>query len=173
MIVAISSRVLCAGSSPVISQSIHTRCFLLRFGKRLSLAADSIDTERLMAADPRFCSNCRAELPAKAEACPECGVFAGDLYDERMHRPRTRFALFAVLLLLAIAAAGAAIWWKDGRAVPLRKQTVVRPPAPSAPGPVKNEAEAIRIVRRHLVDVVGLENRCVVLLGRGLSKGAY
>ena len=126
-----------------------------------------------MAADPRFCSNCRAELPAKAEACPTCGVFAGDLYDERMHRPRTRFALFAALLFVAIAAAGAAVWWKEGRAIPGRPQKVVRRAPPRAPGPVKNDAEAIRIVRRHLVETVGLENRCVVLLGRGLAKGGY
>ena len=129
-----------------------------------------------MADDPRFCTNCRAELPAKADACPECGVFAGDLYDERMHRPRTRFALFATLLLLALAAAGAAMWWSSGREIPLRQeQQTARPkPAPPRPaGPVKNEAEAIRIVRRYLVEARGLKNECVVLLGRGLSKGAY
>lgn len=126
-----------------------------------------------MPAEARFCSNCRAELPPKEEACPACGVFAGELYDERMHRPRTRFALFALLLLIAVAAAGAAIWWKQGRAIPLGKQTVVRPPAPRARAPVRNEAEAIRLVRRHLIEVVGIEHRCVVLLGRGLSKGAY
>src|SRR5687768_14995325 len=134
MMVAISRRVLCTGSSPVISQSIHTRCFLLRLNKRLSRAADSIDTERLMAADPRFCTNCRAELPAKADACPVCGVFAGELYDERMHRPRTRFAMFATLLILALAAAGAAIWWSSGREIPLRPQQTARPkPAPPRP----------------------------------------
>lgn len=128
-----------------------------------------------MAADPRFCSNCRAELPAKADACPACGVFAGELYDERMHRPRTRFAMFATLLILALAAAGAAIWWNSGRPIPVRQQQAAKPkPAPPRPpGAVKNEAEAIRIVRRHLVEARGLKNECVVLLGRGLSKGGY
>ncbi len=126
-----------------------------------------------MPADPRFCSNCRAELPAKAEACPACGVFAGDLYDERMHRPRTRFLLFAVLLLLAIAAAAAAIWLKEGRAIPGQRPKVVRPAPPRAPGPVKSQTEALRLVRRHVVETTGLENRCVVLLGRGLAKGGY
>ncbi len=128
-----------------------------------------------MAADPRFCSNCRVELPAKADACPACGVFAGDLYDERMHRPRTRFAMFATLLFLALAAAGAAVWWSSGRPLTVRRpqtaQPIPQPPRPS--GPVKNEIEAIRIVRRHLVESKGLKNECVVLLGRGLSRGAY
>lgn len=81
--------------------------------------------------------------------------------------------MFAVLLLLAIGAAGAAIWWKEGRAIPGRRAEVLRPTQPRAPGPVKNEAEAIRLVRRHLVETNGLENRCVVLLGRGLAKGGY
>lgn len=127
-----------------------------------------------MPADPRFCSNCRAELPAKAEACPSCGVFAGDLYDERMHRPRTRFGLFAMLLLVALAAAGAAVWFKEGRAIPGRPQKVVQPPpAPRKPGAVKNEAEAIRIVRRFLVEAKGLKNECVVLLGRGRKGSGY
>lgn len=128
-----------------------------------------------MAADPRFCTNCRAELPAKADACPACGVFAGDLYDERMHRPRTRVGLFATLLFLALAAAAAAVWLSSGREIPLRQEQTARtkPAPPRPPGPVKNEAEAIRIVRRHLVEARGLKNECVVLLGRGLSKGAY
>ena len=127
-----------------------------------------------MPAEPRFCSNCREELPAKAEACPVCGVFAGDLYDERRHRPRTRFAMFALLLVIALALAAAAVWWKEGRGMPvLQKKAVQRPAAkPRAPGPVKTEAEALRIVRQHLV-ATGLENRCVVLLGRGMSKGGY
>jgi hypothetical protein len=123
-----------------------------------------------MPAESRYCSNCRAELPAKAEACPVCGVFAGDIYDERMHRPRTRFAAFAALLLIAAALAAAAVWWKDRPARPApRKAAALKVPA----GPVKTEAEAIRLVRRHLVEKGGLENRCVVLLGRGLSKGGY
>lgn len=126
-----------------------------------------------MAADPRFCSNCRAELPEKAEACPECGVFAGDLYDERMHRPRTRFALFATLLAVAIVAGGAAIWWNAGRALPDRQPAVQRKQPPRAPGPVKDAAEALRIMRRHFVETKGLKNDCVVLLSRGFSKGGY
>src|ERR1043166_3493990 len=36
MIVAISSSTSCVGSSPVISQSIQTRCFLLFFGRAIA-----------------------------------------------------------------------------------------------------------------------------------------
>ena len=139
-----------------------------------------------MAAEPRYCSNCRAELPAGADACPACGVFAGELYDGRMHRPKTRFALFATILLLALAAGAAAIWWNAGGKVPEWKKDEATPRAPStrvvgdrpggakrAKGAVVNEAEAIRLVRSHLVATRGLKNECVVLLGNGFSKGGY
>ena len=127
-----------------------------------------------MPADPRFCSNCRAELPAGAEACPDCGVFAGDLYDERMHRPRTRFAMFALLLILALATAGAAIWWNAGRPLTVRQQQAEQRKAPPrAPGAVRNEAEAIRIVRRHLVSTTGTKTDCIAILGHGAQKGGY
>ena len=82
--------------------------------------------------------------------------------------------MFAALLITVLAGAGTAVWWNSGRPLPLqRQQAVRRPPAPRAAGPVKSEAEAIRIVRRHLVETNGLENQCVVLLGRGLTKGGY
>jgi hypothetical protein len=154
---------------------------LLRLGKRLSLATDSIDTKAPMAADPRFCANCRAELPARASACDVCGVFAGELYDERMHRPRTRVAVLGLLLLLALAAGAGVIWWKErggqlpdfttftaGPKVVKKAETGKR-----APGGRMTEGEALRLVRRHLVDTTGIRDECLVLLGRGFRKGGY
>lgn len=133
--------------------------------------------------DERYCSNCRAELPAKAEECPACGVFAGELYDERMHRPKTRFKLFAALLVVALAAGVAAIWWNAQRALPDRKPAQQTPRtrvvgdrpggAKRAPGAKINEAEAIRLVRKHLVATNGIKNECIVLLGGGFSAGGY
>ncbi|HEY0372892.1 MAG TPA: zinc-ribbon domain-containing protein [Thermoanaerobaculia bacterium] len=135
-------------------------------------------------ADDRYCSNCRAELPEDAESCPECGVYAGDLYDERVHRPKTRFALFAVLLVFAIAAGGAAVWWNARDALPGKKASTAVPPpvrvvgdrpggARRAPGAVVNEAEAIRLVRRHLVETTGVQADCVAILGQGFRGGTY
>ena len=138
-----------------------------------------------MSAEPRYCTNCRAEVPAKADACPACGVFAGELYDERMHRPRTRYALFAALLTIALVAGGAAVWWNAGGRLPQWKEEA-RPRTPRVrvvgdrPGGAKraagakiNEAEAIRLVRKHLVDTRGLSSECIVLLGGGFKGGGY
>ena len=136
------------------------------------------------AAEDRYCSNCRAPLPDDAESCPECGVFAGDLYDERAHRAKTRWKLFATLLTLALIAGGAAVWWNAREALPERKTSTAEPPstrvvsdrpggARRAAGAKINEAEAIRLVRKHLVETRGVRADCIALLGHGFSKGAY
>lgn len=132
----------------------------------------------------RFCSNCRAALPDAATSCPECGVYVGDLYDERVHRPKTRFRLFATLLALALIAGGAAVWWNARHALPEKKTKASEVPsvrvvgdrpggARRAQGAVVNEAEAIRLVRRHLVETTGVRADCVALLGQGFRNGAY
>ncbi len=137
-----------------------------------------------MTAEDRFCSNCRAELPEVATSCPECGVYAGDLYDERVQRPKTRFALFATLLALALIAGGAAVWWNTRNAFPEKKTTTPETPSVRvvgdrpggvrrAPGADVNEAEAIRFVRRHLVETLGVKADCVAILGQGNRNGAY
>jgi hypothetical protein len=36
-----------------------------------------------------------------------------------------------------------------------------------------NEAEAIRLVRRHLVETTGVRSDCVALLGQGFRDDAY
>lgn len=137
-----------------------------------------------MAAEDRYCSNCRAVLPEDADSCPECGVYAGDLYDERVHQPKTRFLLFATLLALALAGGGAAVWWNARYALPEKKARAAETPsvrvvgdrpggARRAPGAVVNEAEAIRLVRRHLVETTGVRADCVAMLGQGFRNGAY
>ena len=134
--------------------------------------------------DDRFCSNCRAELPKKATECPSCGVYAGDLYDERVHRPKTRAALFGTLLVVAVLAGGAAIWWNERDKLPPREKPAADAPpvrvvgdrpggARRTKGAKVNEAEAILLVRRHLVATMGLRSECVALLGRGSDRGAY
>ena len=135
-------------------------------------------------ASDRLCSNCRAVLPDDADSCPECGVYAGDLYDERVHRPKTRFGLFALLLALALGAGGAAVWWNARQGLPDTKAKTGEAPsvrvvgdrpggARRAPGAVVNEAEAIRLVRRHLVETRGLRADCIAILGQGSRDGAY
>jgi len=134
--------------------------------------------------DGRYCSNCRAELAPEDETCPECGVFTGDLYDERQHRPRTRWALYVTLLVIAVAAAAAGIWWNAGGRLPQKSAPPLPEPgthivadrpggAKRAPGAVVNEAEAIRLVRHHIVMTRGIKKECVILLGKGFRDGAY
>jgi hypothetical protein len=136
----------------------------------------------MTSADDRLCSNCRAPLPDDVEACPECGVYAGDMYDERVHRPKTRFRLFAVLLALALIAGGAAVWWNAQQALPEKRTKDAEPPsvrvvgdrpggARRAQGAVVNEAEAIRLVRRHLVETTA--SMPTVSPSAAVPKGAY
>ena len=132
----------------------------------------------------RFCSNCRAALPPKATECAACGVYAGDLYDERVHRPKTRVALFGALLVIATLAGGAAVWWNARGALPAREKKVADAPpvrvvgdrpggARTRPGATLNEAEAIKRVRRHLVVTAGVKSECVALMGGAFRQGAY
>ena len=134
--------------------------------------------------DDRLCSNCRAVLAPEATECAECGVYAGDLYDERVHRPKTRVALFGTLLILAFVAGGAAIWWNERDKLPERTKTAADVPpvrvVGDRPGGARrsknskvNEAEAILLVRRHLVATTGIKTDCVALLGRGFARGGY
>ncbi len=135
-------------------------------------------------ADDRFCSNCRAALPEETDSCPECGVYAGDLYDERVHRPKTRIRLFATLLAITLIAAGAAVWWNARHALPEAKTPAAETPpvrvvgdrpggARRAPGALVNEAEALRLVRRHLVETTGVRADCLAMLGQGFRDGGY
>lgn len=135
-------------------------------------------------ADERYCSNCRAPLDEKATECAACGVYAGDLYDERVHRPKTRYRLFAALLVIALAGGGAAVWWNARNALPERGVSPTEIPrtrvvgdrpggARKGKGAAVNEAEAIRLVRRHLVETTGVAADCVALLGQGFRDGAY
>lgn len=139
--------------------------------------------------ETRFCSNCRAELAPKDDACPACGVFAGDVFDERSLRPRTRRAF--LLVLIAVVAL-AAVWFflpkRPNLSWPERKTAPAAKPAPPpetrvvgdrpggarrAAGATINEAEATRLLRRHLASTTTMASSCLVIMSHGPSKGAY
>ena len=132
--------------------------------------------------ETRFCSNCRTELPAKADACPACGVFAGDVFDERSLRPRTRRG-FLLTLIVVIAAVAAFTFWPKREAPAPAKSTTPAPKtrvvadrpggARRATGATINEAEAIRLLRSHLSSTTTISNPCLVVMSHGPSKGDY
>lgn len=135
----------------------------------------------------RYCSNCRAELPPKVDACPACGVFAGDVFDERSLRPRTRRTfLFALVAVLALAA----IWYflPNKPEIPWQREPapVAKPKPPAtrvvrdrpggarrAAGATINEAEATRLLRSHLASTTTINNACLVVMSHGPSDGDY
>lgn len=141
--------------------------------------------------DGRYCSNCRAELPRDAESCPECGVYAGDLFDERSLRPRTRRVFALALIAAVLVAAGTMVWLSMDEPPPLPwqkkdpAQVKQTPPelrvvgdrpgssARRAKGAKINEAEAIRLVRRHLVSTTNIANPCLVVMSNGPRGGDY
>ena len=142
--------------------------------------------------EARYCSNCRAELLPGVDSCPECGVYAGDLFDERSLRPRTRRGFWVALVAVIALTAGMAAWlskqevlpampWQKKDAPPQVKRT---PPktrvvgdrpgsARRAAGAKINEAEAIRLVRRHLVSTTNIANPCLVVMSNGPKAGDY
>ena len=117
----------------------------------------------------RYCSNCRAPLPDGAASCPSCGVYAGDLYDERAARrqrrqkPRLGAIVSAVLGIAAIAAAA---WW-----IWSQRAASPEPPAPAqrplAAIHVTGEAQAVTLLRRHLIAKEGIKDECIALIRKG------
>jgi hypothetical protein len=134
----------------------------------------------------RYCSNCRAELPAKAAACPACGVFAGDVYDGRKPRPpkQPSGVLFFILVVVIL---GVAAWWLyQQQLIGDAPRVDTPPPLPSthvvadrpggarrARGAVISEAEAIRLLRRHLVETLKIADSCLAVLSANPGKGSY
>jgi len=141
-----------------------------------------------MASDEdRYCANCRALIPPRAEVCPACGTYAGDVYDGRP--PRTGGRRVAgggwggrfLLVLALLIAAGAAGWWYINRPVLPRPDT----------GPIRvvgdrqggarrtaraaiNEPEAILILRHHFAaQERPIKSECVAVMSKGYSGGYY
>lgn len=131
--------------------------------------------------DERYCTNCRAELPAKADACPACGVFAGDVFDGRLPRQGRRRFLVPLMIGLLLGA-GAFAFWKflpprqepATRELPSTRVVGDRPGgARRAAGAKINQAEAMRIARRHIVETAGVGADCVAMIGGGFEAGQW
>ncbi|HUP48213.1 MAG TPA: hypothetical protein VNA04_05415 [Thermoanaerobaculia bacterium] len=131
-------------------------------------------------AEERFCTNCRAPIPWRADTCPACGVYAGEVFDGRLPRqPRRWKGLLIFLLVAGLAVAGGWLFLqrRADRARPSEPPPVSvvsdRPGGTRrAPGATINEAEAIRLLRRHLVGT-GLANDCIAVSSEGMGEGVY
>ena len=130
--------------------------------------------------ETRYCSNCRAEIPAGEATCPQCGVFAGDMFDGRLPRKSRRGLWISVFLIILLATTGIGWLILHRRAEP----TALTEPQPiavvsdrpggsrRASGATINEAEAMRVLRRHFV-AKGIAAECVVISSQGPSGSAY
>ena len=119
----------------------------------------------------RFCSNCRAELPAGVDTCPACGVYAGDVFDGKM--PKQKRSNAWVFVVLLIAAAGAGGWWfwytRYGQ-FPKPDTGPIRVVG-DRPGGNVGEAKAVLTLRHHLA--LQTKSECLALVSRGFTNGYY
>lgn len=133
-----------------------------------------------MVTEPRYCTNCRAELGHGVDTCGACGVFAGELFDGKAPRKprRGRWIIGFLLILVLTVAAG---WLILQRRADPTELTAPQPvsvvsdrPGGSrrAAGATINEAEAIRILRRHLVQR-GIANECIAISSQGPRQSSY
>ncbi len=135
-------------------------------------------------ADERYCTNCRALLPPRADTCPACGVYAGDVFDGRVPKAQ-RVAgggwRVGLLMLVLIAAGAGAWWWYTHRAILPRTDTgsirVVgdRPGGARRPaGAAISEPEAILTLRHYLaVQPEPVRGACLAVISHGYSNGYY
>jgi len=125
--------------------------------------------------EERYCTNCRAELPAGADTCAACGVYAGDVFDGKLPRQASRRAgggmwILIVLLIAGGAAAGGWWWWTRYGQFPKPDTGPIRVVG-DRPGGNVGEAKAIVTLRHHLVGQT--KSECLALISRGYSNGYY
>ena len=128
--------------------------------------------------EARYCTNCRAEVGA--DTCPQCGVYAGDVFDGRLPRSprRGRWIVGFLVITAVVVALGRFALQRRASPVEMTEPATVtvvtdRPGGSRrASGAAINEAEAIRILRRHFIST-GVAADCVVISSQGARGGDY
>lgn len=135
--------------------------------------------------DERYCTNCRAVIPPRADTCPACGVYAGDVFDGKLPKQKRAagggWRVGFVVVALLVAAAGGGAWWYFNRPTFPRADTgpirVVgdRPGgARRAAGARLSEPEAILTLRHYFASQPEpVKSECVAVISRGYSNGYY
>lgn len=139
-----------------------------------------------MKTEERYCSTCRAVLPAGAAWCEKCGTDAGQVFDGKMPRRKSSIRVWVAVLVLIIAAAVGVFLDRDDVRIPnfLRSSprfdtgpvgVVGQRPGGThrAPGAKLNLAEAIRTLREYLVAHNDIKSECLAVAARGFHDGAY
>ncbi|HSP15342.1 MAG TPA: zinc ribbon domain-containing protein [Thermoanaerobaculia bacterium] len=130
----------------------------------------------------RFCTNCRAPLPAGAAWCEACGTDAGAVFDGPAPGQRSSRGVWWLIVLLVIAGGAAAAWTYRSKIPMLRPKPVFdtgpvrvvgqRPGGARRPAGAKlSEPEAVMTLRRELAKEV--KSECLAVASRGYSNGAY
>jgi predicted nucleic acid-binding Zn ribbon protein len=128
----------------------------------------------------RYCSNCRTEIPEGESYCPQCEEYAGDVFDGKIRREkRPLSAGLLALLILAVIAAGAAVWYN-------RFRSEARTPTPASPSTrvvagrpgdarasSRTQAEATRLLVAHLVAERSVTKDCLVVVHEGRRGSSY
>jgi hypothetical protein len=133
--------------------------------------------------DERYCTNCRALIPAGANTCPACGVYAGDVFDGRLPKAsgkRRAASGWLFVFLIVIAAAGAGWWYLNRSAVPRPDSGPIRvvgdrPGGARRPAGAKiNEAEAVLTLRHYFASQPQpVKSKCIAVIGHGYRDGYY
>ena len=132
--------------------------------------------------DDRYCSNCRTAIPRGADACPACGVYAGDVFDGKIPKQRRKSSstIWVILLVLTAAGAGAYWYWMQRPKIPRGDTGPIRVVgdrpggARRAPGAAINEAEAVMTLRHHFAEQKHpIKSECIAVISKGFREGHY
>jgi hypothetical protein len=139
-----------------------------------------------MKVEERYCSTCRAVLPAGAAWCEKCGTDAGKVFDGKMPRRKSSSRVWIAVLLALVAAGVGVFLYRDDVRIPnmLRSspkfdtgpvRVVGQRPGGThrAPGAKLNQPEAIRTLREYLVAHNDVKSECLAVAARGFQGGAY
>src|SRR5437899_7927808 len=127
--------------------------------------------------DERYCTNCRTAIPPGADTCPQCGVYAGDVFDGRMPKQKRAASggwRVGMLIVLLAVVAGAGWWYFTRATFPAPDTGLIRvvgdrPGGARRPaGAALSEPEAVLTLRHYFASQPQpVKSRCNAVISRG------